>query len=51
MGILSVAADENGNSLPNEKIVLLELAAMIALTAQRANGIRKPTEAIILTLT
>jgi hypothetical protein len=47
---LALAADENGKGLPDEKIVLLELAATVALTMQRTNGIRKPTESIVLTL-
>jgi hypothetical protein len=47
---LALAADENGKGLPDEKIVLLELAATIALTMQRTNGIRKPNESIVLTL-
>lgn len=48
---LALAADENGKGLHDGNIALLELAATVALTAQRVNGIRKPTESIILTLT
>jgi hypothetical protein len=48
---LALAADTEANGFQDEKAVLRDLAATMALARQRANGTRKPTEAIVLAFT